>query len=63
MADNSFCFVLACVQGLAFLPKTECDVCDVEVARALRLNKTSIEPVSFRVPRVRVSQHRHLVET
>lgn len=41
-------------QGLCFLPKTECDVCDVEVARAVRLGKTTIEPVAFRVPRVRV---------
>lgn len=41
-------------QGLCFLPKTECDVRDVEVARAIRLGKTTIEPVAFRVPRVRV---------
>ncbi|XP_077069852.1 coronin-7 [Siphateles boraxobius] len=40
-------------KGLCFLPKTECDVCDVEVARAVRLGKTTIEPVAFRVPRVR----------
>ncbi|MBN3305097.1 CORO7 protein, partial [Amia calva] len=40
-------------KGFAFLPKTECDVRDVEFARALRLSKTSIEPVAFRVPRVK----------
>ncbi|KAF7698253.1 coronin-7 isoform X1 [Silurus meridionalis] len=40
-------------KGLCFLPKTVCDVHDVEVARAVRLGKTSIEPVAFKVPRVR----------
>uniref|UniRef100_A0A673NA62 Coronin n=1 Tax=Sinocyclocheilus rhinocerous TaxID=307959 RepID=A0A673NA62_9TELE len=40
-------------KGLCFLPKTECDVRDVEVARAVRLGKTTIEPVAFRVPRVK----------
>ncbi|XP_063171041.1 coronin-7-like isoform X1 [Candoia aspera] len=40
-------------KGFHFLPKTECDVHDVEIARALRLRQTSIEPVAFRVPRVK----------
>ncbi|KAL2101708.1 hypothetical protein ACEWY4_003469 [Coilia grayii] len=40
-------------KGFSFLPKTSCDVRDVEIARALRLSKTTIEPVAFRVPRVR----------
>uniref|UniRef100_A0A8C2Q8N9 Coronin n=1 Tax=Cyprinus carpio TaxID=7962 RepID=A0A8C2Q8N9_CYPCA len=40
-------------KGLCFLPKTECDVRDVEVARAIRLGKSTIEPVAFRVPRVK----------
>lgn len=40
-------------KGLAFLPKSECNVRDVEVAVGLLLNKTTIEPVAFRVPRVR----------
>uniref|UniRef100_A0A667Z2I9 Coronin n=1 Tax=Myripristis murdjan TaxID=586833 RepID=A0A667Z2I9_9TELE len=40
-------------KGLAFLPKTECSVREVEVARALMLSKTSIEPVAFTVPRVK----------
>ncbi|XP_054861305.1 coronin-7-like isoform X3 [Amphiprion ocellaris] len=40
-------------KGLAFLPKTECNVREVEVAVALMLTKTSIEPVAFRVPRVK----------
>uniref|UniRef100_W5LHR0 Coronin n=1 Tax=Astyanax mexicanus TaxID=7994 RepID=W5LHR0_ASTMX len=40
-------------QGLSVLPKVECDVRDVEIARAIRLGKTTIEPVAFKVPRVR----------
>lgn len=42
-------------QGFQFLPKTECDVREVEIARALRLSQSAIEPVAFRVPRVKVS--------
>lgn len=44
-------------QGLTFLPKTECNVRDVEIAVGLMLTKTSVEPVAFRVPRVKVSQY------
>lgn len=51
------CFTMSS-QGLCFLPKIECDVRDVEVARAIRLGKSTIEPVAFRVPRVRV-RHPH----
>uniref|UniRef100_A0A3Q3N471 Coronin n=1 Tax=Mastacembelus armatus TaxID=205130 RepID=A0A3Q3N471_9TELE len=40
-------------KGLAFLPKTECNVRDVEIAVGLMLTKTTIEPVAFRVPRVK----------
>ncbi|XP_077172897.1 coronin-7-like isoform X1 [Paroedura picta] len=40
-------------KGLHFLPKSECDVREVEVARALRLRQSSIEPIAFRVPRVK----------
>lgn len=40
-------------KGLAFLPKKECNVRDVEIAVGLLLNKTTIEPVAFRVPRVK----------
>uniref|UniRef100_A0A8D0BH67 Coronin n=1 Tax=Salvator merianae TaxID=96440 RepID=A0A8D0BH67_SALMN len=40
-------------KGFQFLPKTECDVREVEVARAVCLRQTSIEPVAFRVPRVK----------
>ncbi|XP_070811354.1 coronin-7-like isoform X5 [Pituophis catenifer annectens] len=40
-------------KGFQFLPKTACDVREVEIARALRLRQTSIEPVAFRVPRVK----------
>lgn len=49
------------LQGLAFLPKSECNVRDVEIAVGLMLTKTAVEPVAFRVPRVKVSQLRHLV--
>lgn len=42
-------------QGFILLPKTECDVREVEFARCLRLRQTSLEPVAFRLPRVRVS--------
>ncbi|KAK3552873.1 hypothetical protein QTP86_024776 [Hemibagrus guttatus] len=40
-------------KALCFLQKTACDIRDVEVARAVRLSKTTIEPVAFKVPRVR----------
>ncbi|XP_054445494.1 coronin-7 isoform X2 [Pteronotus mesoamericanus] len=40
-------------KGFILLPKTECDVCEVEFARCLRLRQTSLEPVAFRLPRVR----------
>ena len=41
-------------QGFVFLRKTACDVREVEFARALRLGQSSLEPVAFRVPRVKV---------
>ncbi|XP_072916176.1 coronin-7 [Hemitrygon akajei] len=40
-------------KGLCFLPKTECNVREVEVARAFRLGHNSLESVSFKVPRVK----------
>lgn len=40
-------------QGLSFLPRNMLDVREVEVAKAWRLTNSSIEPVSFSVPRVR----------
>uniref|UniRef100_UPI00398F0BE6 coronin-7-like n=1 Tax=Pristiophorus japonicus TaxID=55135 RepID=UPI00398F0BE6 len=40
-------------KGLCFLPKIECNVREVEVARALRLGHNSLEPVIFKVPRVK----------
>ncbi|XP_062999412.1 coronin-7 [Elgaria multicarinata webbii] len=40
-------------KGFQFLAKTACDVREVEVARALRLRQSSVEPVAFRVPRVK----------
>lgn len=41
-------------QGFVLLPKTECDVREVEFARCLRLRQSSLEPVAFRLPRVKV---------
>ncbi|XP_054992964.1 coronin-7 isoform X1 [Sorex araneus] len=40
-------------KGFVLLPKTECDVRDVEFARCLRLRQASLEPVAFRLPRVK----------
>jgi coronin-7 len=41
-------------QGLSFLPKSVCNVSNVEFARALRLTNNTIEPLSFTVPRIKV---------
>ncbi|NXC43015.1 CORO7 protein, partial [Penelope pileata] len=40
-------------KGFVFLRKTACDVREVEFARALRLGQSGLEPVAFRVPRVK----------
>ncbi|CEH13399.1 Tumor-specific antigen (contains WD repeats) [Ceraceosorus bombacis] len=40
--------------GLAFLPKTSVDVRSVEIASAVRLSRTELQRVSWRVPRARV---------
>ncbi|XP_055008627.1 coronin-7-like isoform X2 [Boleophthalmus pectinirostris] len=40
-------------KGFAFLPKTACNVQEVEIAVAMMLTKTTIEPVAFKVPRVK----------
>ncbi|NXI61983.1 CORO7 protein, partial [Anseranas semipalmata] len=40
-------------KGFVFLRKTACDVREVEIARALRLGQSALEPVAFRVPRVK----------
>ncbi|XP_054246907.1 coronin-7-like isoform X1 [Indicator indicator] len=40
-------------KGFVFLPKTVCEVREVEFARALRLGQSSLEPVAFHVPRVK----------
>lgn len=42
-------------QALAFLPKIVCSVKDVEFWRAYRLTLTTIEPVTFTVPRVKTA--------
>ncbi|XP_033742691.1 coronin-7-like isoform X2 [Pecten maximus] len=41
-------------QAYAFLPKITCNPKEVEFARAWRLTSTSVEPVSFTVPRVKM---------
>lgn len=41
-------------QAVSYLPKTCCDVRKVEFAKAWRLTNTTVEPVSFTVPRVKV---------
>ena len=43
----------AALQGLALLPKNVCVVRDVEFARFICLTSSSIEPLSFTVPRVK----------
>jgi coronin-7 len=40
-------------QGVVFLPKSKLDVRQIEIARCWRLNQTSIEPISFTLPRAR----------
>ncbi|XP_072733741.1 coronin-7 isoform X3 [Ciconia boyciana] len=40
-------------KGFVFLPKTVCEVREVEFARALRLGQSTLEPVAFCVPRVK----------
>ncbi|TPX60891.1 hypothetical protein PhCBS80983_g01502 [Powellomyces hirtus] len=40
-------------QGLMFLPKTACDVRLIEIAKGYRITQTSIETVSFTVPRLK----------
>ncbi|KAJ7413178.1 coronin-7-like protein [Willisornis vidua] len=40
-------------KGFVFLPKTACEVREVEFARALRLGQSTLEPVAFHLPRVR----------
>lgn len=43
------------IDGVKFFPKTALDVAQVEVARALLLEKDRIEVVGFFIPRKRVS--------
>lgn len=43
-----------CIRDCPFYQKIVCDVRAVEFARALRLSGTSIEPLSFTVPRVKM---------
>ncbi|SPP86639.1 coronin-7 isoform X4 [Drosophila guanche] len=40
-------------QGLSFLTKNHCDVASVEFSKAYRLTNTTIEPLSFTVPRLK----------
>jgi len=41
-------------QALALMDKSTCDVKNVEIAHAWRLTQTTVEPISFTVPRVKV---------
>lgn len=43
-------------QGLSFLPKNVCNISGVEFAKALRLTNNTIKPVSYTVPRIKVSE-------
>ncbi|KAJ3159447.1 Coronin-7 [Geranomyces michiganensis] len=40
-------------QGIAFLPKTVCDVRAIEIAKGYRITPAAIETVSFTVPRLK----------
>ena len=40
-----------------FVTKDMCDVRQVEIARAVRLCKTTVQPVFIKVPRTRVSKN------
>ena len=40
---------------MCFLPKDLCNVREAEIARAVRLCKTTVEPIFIKVPRTRVS--------
>ena len=48
-------------QALAFLPKCCCDVTKVEFMKGYRLTNTSIEPLAFKVPRIKVNRADHLL--
>lgn len=41
-------------QDIQFLPKDICDVKKVEVCRGVRLCSSTIEPIGFKIPRVKV---------
>ena len=47
-------------QAFSFLPKIVVDARTVEFARAFRLTANSVEPISFKVPRVKVPSINHL---
>ena len=47
--------LLPVVQAVCFVDKIECEVKRVEIARGVRLCKSSAEPFLFKVPRVKVS--------
>lgn len=52
---SPLCLCVNFIQAVAFLPKTVCNIKEVEFARAVKLNKTSIDLIMFQVPRVKVS--------
>ena len=38
-------------RGIAFAPKSACDVSSCEIAKAYKVTVSAIEPISFKVPR------------
>ena len=44
-------------QDIQFLPKDICDVKKVEVCRGVRLCSSTIEPIGFKIPRVKVHNY------
>ncbi|GAM20835.1 hypothetical protein SAMD00019534_040100 [Acytostelium subglobosum LB1] len=38
-------------RGICFIPKRACNVSECEIARALKVTPSTVEPISFRVPR------------
>jgi len=55
--ENPYCFAISefrsttAAKGMAFVPKRGLDVMKCETARALKLTSTTVEPLSFIVPR------------
>ena len=50
-----FISVMYSLQAVCFLPKDLCNVRQVEIARAVRLCKTTVQPIFIKVPRTKVN--------